>query len=131
MINDLPCNVISKTVIYADDTTFLCQNSDVSVIDSLNHDVFMKALERFTVNAFLLNEVKTKYLLFSNKIYIINNSSDSTKFLGIMLDTSLTWSEHINDLTLKLSRVIYLLRNLVKLITSSYVRCVYFSFFNL
>ena len=40
---------------YANDTTFLCQNSDVDVIDSHNHDVFMTALGWFKANALLLN----------------------------------------------------------------------------
>lgn len=130
IINDLPCNVKSKSVLYADDTTFLCQSNDLHLLNTLSDSVSASASEWFTANAFLLNENKTQHLVFSNKNnFINNNGSDSVKFLGMMLDCRLTWSKHVEFLSIRLSRVIYLLKNLTKLITPSYARCAYFSFF--
>ncbi|PSN55673.1 hypothetical protein C0J52_03183 [Blattella germanica] len=59
----------------------------------------------------------------------MKNIFDSLKFLGIRLDDNLTWSSHTEDVSSRLSRVIFLLRNLKNFITPVYARSAYFSFF--
>ena len=51
-------------------------------------------------------------------------------FLGIHLDSKLSWDEHIDYLCTRLSRVIFLIRNLKTILPASYLRNVYFAFFH-
>ncbi|XP_049797500.1 uncharacterized protein LOC126214900 [Schistocerca nitens] len=51
------------------------------------------------------------------------------KFLGIVLDNSLTWNSHVDHIVVRLSRVIYLLKRLMCCVTFEYVRTAYFAFF--
>lgn len=115
---------------YADDTTFLCLNNDPELCISHSETIMKTAADWFRANAYLLNEQKTQHLVFCNNYnFKMKNNFDSVKFLGIRLDDNLTWSSHIEDVSSRLSRVIFLLRNLNNFITPVYARSAYFSFF--
>ena len=49
--------------------------------------------------------------------------------LGFILDHTLTWDKHISYVANKLSRVVFLLRNLKKHVPYQYVKAAYFAYF--
>jgi hypothetical protein len=50
-----------------------------------------------------------------------------TKFLGIIIDESLNWESHINDLSKKVASDCYLIKRLMKVTTLETAKLVYFS----
>lgn len=132
-INDLPCSVSSSSVLYADDTTILNISKDLNVVKLLAQNALSSISDWFSSNGFLLNQDKTKNVLFSVRNMGINSSdfsySNDVKFLGILLDKHLTWDSHIEYLSRRLSRVIFLLKRLQFCVSTNYVRVAYFSYF--
>lgn len=131
-INDLPFSIDSKTILYADDTTFINISKDTSDLDSLTSETLIAASDWFYSNGFLLNEDKTKNIIFSlkrksNTLPI--NFTDTIKFLGLTVDDHLTWNSHIDYLSIRLSRVVYLLKRLQSVVPENYIKTAYYSYF--
>lgn len=129
MINDLPPFIQSNTVLYADDTTFLNYSNDFNDLKLLVDNTISQASVWFRANGFLLNDSKTQQITFSLRDRPPSDDLNSVKFLGVYIDYKLTWEKHINYISGKLSRVIYLLRSLTNCVPHNYVRSSYFSFF--
>ncbi|KAJ3664791.1 hypothetical protein Zmor_000334 [Zophobas morio] len=62
----------------------------------------------FHRNGLYLNKDKTSTMIFSTR-YIGIDNPNHTKFLGITLDTTLCWEAHVDVLSKKLAKTIYLL----------------------
>lgn len=75
-----------------------------------------------------MNENKT--LIFS--LCDINNLNEvsSVKFLGVELDSLLTWEYHIDELSKKLAKNIFLIRNLSKCVSNKILTTAYFGIFH-
>ena len=102
-INDLPYMVKNNIlpVLFADDTSFIISNSNLR---AMTHDVgvVLDLIQKwYNANILLLNYDKTAFMQFSSVMdyrsldtthSISNkfNSSDSLKFLGVILESSLT-----------------------------------------
>jgi len=127
MMNDLHLNLPNEVICYADDTSLVCNSRDILNLENAMSDSLNRASGWFQANYFLLNESKTQSMIFTLKQ--INQDVDSVKLLGITLDSKLSWSQHIADVCSRLSRVIYLLRNLKKCIPVMYLKNCYFAFF--
>ena len=95
--------------------------------------------EWLTVNRLALNVDKTSFMVITNKtitddfqICISNvpiSMIDHSRFLGIVIDRKFTFSNHIDTLSKKLSKIIGLLRRLSSIIPQKYLRSLYFSMF--
>ena len=68
------------------------------------------------------------------KIQIVSNTIitnvNSTKFLGITIDSSISWKEGISDITSKLNKACYAIRAIKPLLSSNVLRTTYFSYFH-
>ena len=113
-INDL-CNASTmlKSVLFADDTNFLCNENIENVNVELNHVNIW-----FKVNKMSVNIKKSNFILFSKKsntqtdVVIDNNivnKVSETRFLGIIIDEKLNWKKQIDYVEKKLSRGIGIL----------------------
>lgn len=129
MINDLPQALPTHTMLYADDTTFLNAHSNVETLRNMTEDTMAKASKWFRANGFMLNEGKTQVLTLGLKESTPKEGNEAVKFLGLMIDAKLTWEPHINYISGRLSRVIYLLRQLKDTVPEKYLRNSYFAFF--
>ena len=58
----------------------------------------------------------------------INTNINSTKFLGLTLDVSLSWKDHIAALTSKLNKACYAIRSMKPLLSTDILRMIYFSY---
>lgn len=131
-INDLPTSVTSKTILYADDTTFWNSSSDMNELVDMVDETMTNASNWFQSNGFLLNQDKTQNMLFSLRHNTGSTNQkfvEKVKFLGVFIDNHLTWSSHIDYLSTRLSRVIYLLSKLRNSVPQNYIRSAYFSYF--
>ena len=105
---------------FADDTTLYISHTSLEFITfALDHDI--KILhDWFRANKLTLNVGKSVCILFSRQacmkdLHIKINEEiipqvESTKFLGMWIDRSLCWKEHVSRLVLKLTRNTHLLR---------------------
>jgi hypothetical protein len=106
-INDLP-KIINKTsapIIFADDTSILFAHSNVIDFNKNVHIAFVTFNKWFRANQLSLNFNKTNYIHLTTKrnmtvnvkLCFKNNlitKSSYTKFLGVMMDNTLSWNHH-------------------------------------
>lgn len=108
-VNDLPDVHSALTVLFADDTTFAEHLRDAGSNGAdLQANILSKSSDWFNANKLCLNTNKTHTLLFSTK----TTNPQTVKFLGLTLDTRLSWHPHINDLSTKLSKKVYGIRQI-------------------
>jgi hypothetical protein len=55
------------------------------------------------------------------------NNTCSTNFLGLTLDSTLSWKTHIDELSSKLTSTCYIIRSLKSVISTKNLRTIYFS----
>jgi len=85
-----------------------------------------------------MNFNKTHYVLFRMKNYYqvktklkyehknISNCSE-TKFLGLIIDETLSWNQHIDQIATKLCSAHYALRNLKHIVPQPTIRTIYYA----
>ena len=121
-INDLPLHISSECELFADDTTVHNTNKNADLLFShLQEDI--EKLQAWTdLNHMALHPQKSKFMLVTTRQKRQNmkhkliklrlngkqlENVESHKLLGITLDYNLSWSNHILNLTKKLSRKIF------------------------
>jgi len=93
----------------------------------------------FKVNQLILNYNKTHYLQFNMKNswdydlklnYQGNNvkSSSNTKFLGLIIEDSLSWKAHIDQMMSKLHTAYFVIRTIQAIMSPETLRMVYFAY---
>jgi hypothetical protein len=106
-----------ETVMYADDTTLLFTNHSAQ---ELQRDVLSstnKATQYCLQNDLAINPSKTTQINFSRRHEQIPVTPDitveqNTKLLGVTIDADLSWTDHINNLTKKLSSGVYVVKRM-------------------
>jgi len=142
-INDLPGSInnlfnLSKLTLFADDTNLIFTHPNPTEFEKENNELFEKIIISFQTNLWSLNLNKTYYMQFLSKTnYAINvNISHKTiqirnvchtNFLGLTLDSTLSWKPHIDQLISKLNSACYVIRSLKSLIPLETLRMIYFS----
>ena len=117
-------------ILFADDTNIFYSHKNFdSLITTLNSEL-SKVSSWFICNKLSLNIAKTNFMLFkpSNFQNIRHNNLNihidglpiiekkATKFLGVTIDSSLSWNDHIRNIHISVSRgigVLYRIKNLV------------------
>ena len=116
-INDLhKCVKHATPYHFADDTNLLLTNKSIKKINKyINHDL-SSLVNWLRANKISLNTNKTELIIFKSKHKILTKHlnfrisgqkitpTNSIKYLGIKLDESLSFDQHINDISAKLSR---------------------------
>lgn len=119
--NDLPdiinTNRNAKCIMYADDTTLLLRNDSAQELHEDTLSIIDRVITYCSQNDLALNASKTVNMHFSRRAEQIIplpdiSSEKETKLLGMILDTDLTWTSHINSLCKKLSSGVYLVRRI-------------------
>lgn len=127
-INDIHNSTMLKLFCFADDTTCSYSSSNhADLFNTMNYELEQLNVW-FKANKLCLNANKTKYMIFgpsvlqdnfdnyeinidTNKIGRISRGNNKTTFtfLGIEMDETLTWKEHISKVCSKISRSNYIL----------------------
>ena len=138
-INDL-CNVSSvfKYVLFADDSAMYVRGRSIETLSlMINHELVIIS-QWMMANKLTLNLDKTHYLVFAKKVDVnpnmklyLNNKEIQreydTKFLGLTMTYNLKWNHHINNISMKISKlngIIYLIR---KILNTDILRYIYVS----
>ena len=142
-MNDI-CNVsdLLYTILYADDTSVLLNDTNINELMDIINNELQKLYIWLRANKLTLNIDKTYYMIFhrariKNKDFAlgisINNCAlkevENCKYLGIILDTRISWVEHITYVKNKISKGIcimyqarkYLNRNGLISLYNSYI----------
>ena len=127
--------LVINLLMYADDTTLYCNLSD-----NLNEAVINNELNKITdwlsSNKLSLNVKKTKYMVFHTiqrhifyPILRINNVDIERviqfNFLGLILNCNLTWTTHIQHISIKIARVIGIMYRLKHIYPQSVLLMLY------
>ena len=127
-VNDV-CKASTLNILsFADDTTISYSSSDVSKLYNDTNEALEELNQWFCANKLCLNITKTKYIVFrpstqypditNRQIYIDgksvsrignNENEKSFKFLGIHLDETLSFKQHISKVCTKISRSNYII----------------------
>lgn len=139
-LNDLVnCSNISKFILYADDTTILLNDPNIEHLMSTANAEMCKIYNWLSCNKLKMNFKKTCFILFGPKIItnllnanlVIHNTTidrvDHTKFLGVIISSTLSWHDHIAYIKQKISKNIGIIYKLKKKFTRDIVRTLYYS----
>jgi hypothetical protein len=132
---------ISKPILFADDTSILLSHSNLDNYKENKHTVLESLNNWFKRNLFFLNSEKTHCIQFESKnisstYWQINNNSESiptvthTKFLVLLIDSSLKWNIHIEQLVKKLSSACYAIRQVKPYMSRSTLLIIHYALFN-
>lgn len=152
-INDL-CDLTldnGSVYTYADDTVLLFNGKSWSEVQETANNGLSKVSNWLRSNLLTVNVTKTKFVTFtltsrtqprsSFALYIHRanctdssqcacsplESTDSIKYLGIVIDKCLTWTKHINALGGKTRKLIYTFKKLRHVLSSDTLVTVYYA----
>jgi hypothetical protein len=124
-INDLPCHIKDcDTEMYADDTSVTCIAKSISELQVKLSDTVNVISNWCKENRLIINVSKSYYMVLCSRQKRIHLESsvlnislygkeimykDCIKVLGLYIDHHLTWKNHIEQLCVKLSKLIGLL----------------------
>ena len=153
-INDiiLSSNTL-KFTLFADDTSLFYSHKNKSEASNILNTELSKISLWLSANKLSLNVKKSKLLVFTyqkdditddhdqnedenvNKVKLLLNGEtleevEYAKYLGILIDNKLNWSNQINAIKLKLSKGVGLLAKIRHYVPRSVLRSLYFSFIN-
>ena len=126
-----------KFILYADDTNLFAANENLEILINQINCELIKVSEWLTINKLSLNVKKTHFIIFHNrekkidivpKINIDKNQIDqvrSTKFLEVLINENLTWSDHISAVLNKTSKNLGIIRKLSKTFPSDILLTLY------
>ena len=137
--NDLQCHLMFLSCIqFADDTTLYITHNKISYIQSCIEIDLAILQDWFLSNKLTLNVGKSVCILFgqkpgsTTKLQIMLGNENipqvkSTKFLGMWIDDSLTWNEHITKVILKLKSRVNLLKMGQHFLSKHALKVLYFA----
>lgn len=139
--NDLH-KILTKcnSILFADDTTIFTSGKNIdTLIENIKEDMLILT-DWFMANKLSLNLNKTNFILFRQKGTTQHNDINlnicdkdiarvnSTKFLGLEIDESITWTNHIKKVCSKISSGLYMIRNIKNIMPPWVKRMIYMSF---
>lgn len=141
-INDLPRETKNIMVLFADDSTILFKNKNIINLETDINNTLTDVIKWLTANNLLINLDKTNIMTFKNNYRLtselnninikynnkIINEIKSTKFLGLNIDSHLTWKEHIVKVCMKLNTFSYALHMLSKVVNQKAVLAAYYAY---
>ena len=141
-INDLP-NISNKLDIFlfADGTNIYYENESFKELENMVNKELKNLYLWFSINRLALNIEKTNFLIFHpfNKPLKYNVTikihkkaileKQNIKYLGIIIDSTLSWKDHLNNLSKKLSRTIGVMYKLRPFVNLQIMKNIYHSLF--
>jgi hypothetical protein len=139
-INDLPTivNKDNNIVLFGDDTSIIITDSNRQDFNINANKMFQDINMWFNVNLLTLNFNKTQYLKFRTKNYYnvntqikydqecITNATE-IKFLGLTIDDTSSWKQHIEQVISKMCSACCALRNIKPIVPVDTLRVIYFA----
>jgi hypothetical protein len=139
-INDLPTivNKDNNIVLFADDISIIIKASNRWDFNINSNQMFQNINTWFNINLLIWNFNKTQYLEFITKNYYNVNTqikydqkriTNATKiqFLGLTIDDTLSWKQHLEQVVNKMCSACYALRNIKHITPVDTLRVIYFA----
>ena len=115
--------------IFADDTKLFFKHKDLKTLSFTINSELLKISNWLKLNKLLLNINKTNYIYFhsSNSCHMDNldmkliiddvqiNRVNNTKFLGVIINSTLTWDDHIKVIRGKIRKSIGIIRKITEI----------------
>ena len=126
-MSDLPwCQLASEIIIlYADDAVNYYSSTDLSGLESKLNSDLATVSNWFSSNLLTLNISKCNFVIFGNsrRIKLVNNvslkvnstaveRSDLFKYLGVVINQTMSWSEHIDTISTKINQRIGMIKRI-------------------
>ena len=127
---------------FADDTNLLCLSNSIKKLNKLVNADLKHLVNWLNANKMSLNVKKTEMVIFKSKQKKFEGDlkiklcgkrlypTESVKYLGVKIDTNLSWQYHVNDLSIKLNRANALLSKIRKFVSLKILRSIYFAIFD-
>jgi len=147
-VNDLPSTLPytldsgnSSIVLFAEDTNVITNDPNLIKLEQ-NLDINFRLINNwFNSNFLSLNLDKTHYVQFLTKHKIstqLNIEYDTkkiiqtnfVKFLGITVDNTISWKQHIDSIIPKLNKACFIIRRLKLYLSNNALKMVYHAFFH-
>ena len=126
-----------KFILFADDTNILISGKDINQVCNTLNTELAKLCNWFSVNKLSLNIGKTNYMIFGNRHVTSSvdicmdrvkvNQINVTKFLGVYIDSKLTWNNHVDYIHNKISRNLGILYKVSKVLNEESLHTLYSS----
>ena len=146
-INDLPNVTINtnvsdnpKTIITADDTSVKVNKLNSTDFDKFINTVFKNMNEWFSSNLLSLYFGKTHFKQFltqhsSHNVMNINHNkiilnTSTIKFLGIIIDNTLSWKSHTDMIKPKLNQACYMVKVVKPFLSWDTLKMIYYAYFH-
>jgi len=122
--------------LYADDTNIFYHKRNLAELESEMNTDLSQLTSWLRINKLTLNVKKTHYILFGNKknlslnVKIGDNCLEkkmSTRYLGLIIDSQLSWNLHINHVKEKITPITGVLYRLQGLLPTSLLTSVYYA----
>ena len=141
VINDL-ANVceLAKFILFADDLKLFLQNKDRNLLNKNASEVLLLLLRYYycCLNRLIINFDKCCFMEFGNStvpknkkfVGILNNQFnqvDKCKFLGVIINSNLTWNDHITNVITQVSKSCGSLYSISSIVPAKVLRQVYIS----
>jgi hypothetical protein len=139
--NDLPAVIsdISRPTLFADDISLILAIPDYIQLKDNFLAVLGKIIDRFQANLLTLDFKRMHYMYFKMKMSQIDqyplkyinkqiNRTHCIDFLGVSLDSTLSWQGYINKVITKLNSACFAIRSLKLFLTIQDLRIVYFAY---
>ena len=140
-INDLNQAIkFCKVHHFADDTNLLCLS--LLKLNKLVNTDLKHLVNWLNANKISLNVKKTEMVIFKSNLKKFEGDlkiklcgkrlypTESVKYLGVKIDTTLNWQYHVNDLSMKLNRANALLFKMRKYFSLKILKSIYFAIFD-
>ena len=139
-INDISNSTELNLLSFADDTTIYCSETTLDENRKKATSELSKILDCLHANRLSLNINKTNFTIFGPQCSAHDYSSctirlngqdikhvNECKFLGIYLDTHLTWKRHIERISANISSAIFAINRARNFLSKHALRCLYFA----
>jgi hypothetical protein len=129
-----------RPVIFADDTNLIAKENSLDKLEQAINNEIPTLMQWLSTNRLSLNVNKTHVMVFvpnskrnCNDIKIIIENQEieiveKTKFLGIILDKSLSWKQHIAYISTKIAKSVGIISKARKLLNPDILKQLYYSF---
>ena len=116
--------------LFADDTNLLCANKDLKLLETIVNQELIKLSDWIMANKLTLNVKKNNFVIFrpwqrksnvdisikipdsSSARFVELDRNEYVKFLGLLIDSALTWKNQIDFICTKISKSIGLIAKL-------------------
>ena len=138
-INDISiCASEGDPTLFADDSSLFYSNSSIEQLENDINSDLIKVSDWCTANKLTINANKSNYIVFkehnqNHKLDIKLNGTpllqkNLVKYLGLLIDSKLSWSYHIDHIKKKLNSGISIIYKLRQYLTEKQLKDIYFAF---